>query len=83
MKSAKAFSLHEVTPVKYACIIGSCPAVFETENEYLVVGRQVSPEKLGLDLERRVGPQEAVVAVPKKILNEISSFAPPKRPRSV
>jgi len=72
MKSKGKPYIREVTPAKYACIIGPCPAIFETENEYLIVGRQVPREEMNEAVENKVGPQETVVAVPKGIIRKIA-----------
>ena len=55
--------IKEVTPKKFACIAGGCPAVFETDRgTYLIIGDRVeSSEDV---LPGRVGPEETVIEVP-------------------
>jgi hypothetical protein len=69
MESNNKCFISNTTLVRSICIIGSCPALYETENEYLVVGRQVPLDQLEEAVKRKVGSREAVVAIPKELLN--------------
>jgi len=58
------------------CILGACPAVFESKNQekdvYLIIGKKINPSEVGLgDLERKIGEGEVLIEVPAKLINEM------------
>lgn len=64
--------VRELTPSGAACVIGACPAIFETDqNSVLVVGKALSiedAERVGIAL--RVAEGESVVEIPKNLLDK-------------
>lgn len=63
-------SLYEVTPAEMRCAIGaSCTALYEQEDGVLVIGKVL--ETVPTELLGKVGPDEAVVWVPKGLLKDI------------
>ena len=64
--------LIEKTPKSMSCILGSCPAVFETDRKtYIVIGKQLKPDQIAKFLENRVGNGETAIEFPKQLLSEI------------
>jgi hypothetical protein len=59
--------LKDVTPKKFACLAGGCPAIFETDRgTCLIIGTKVeSAESL---LAGRIGLNETVIEVPVEII---------------
>jgi hypothetical protein len=57
----------DLTPAHFACSVGmSCPAVYKGDENYVVVGRLVTPEEP--TMRRRVGPGEAAVEISAELL---------------
>jgi hypothetical protein len=48
-----------------------CPSLFETETDFIIVGRRLSLEMLDKQVRRKIGPGEEAVAVPKGLIKEI------------
>jgi hypothetical protein len=50
------------------CCVGACPSIFgnETDN-YYIIGKVVDAKSLGL--EKKVGKDEMLIAVPKGIID--------------
>lgn len=63
--------LKEITPSEFVCHTGSCcPAVFETESTYVIIGKKLSDEAAA-QVEGRVGADEFVIEVPKGLINGV------------
>ena len=61
---------YELTPKELLCCVGACPAVYEKESSYLIVGKQVSSTKTKeLGLEGKVGEGETMVEVPRALID--------------
>jgi len=59
----------EITPKEMRCMIGSCPAIFETERgTYIIVGEKIPSEKIPDRIKNKVGPDENAIEVPNKLL---------------
>ena len=66
--------IREITPKEYQCIVGACPAVFQTDRgSILIVGRVLTEDERGRLPEIAVGKGEAVVEVPTGLLSKITS----------
>ncbi len=66
--------LRELTPQEMACIVGTCPSPYEAMREgkevYLIVGTVVNPSESGLEgLEKKVGEGEALIEVPRALID--------------
>ncbi len=61
-------AVFEVTPEEVRCGIGACPSVFDSGNQYMVVG-VVPTGEIPLEVRSKIGKGEAVVLVPKKLLD--------------
>jgi hypothetical protein len=59
----------ELTPRETRCVVGACPAIFETaDGQLLLIGKtQHSAARFGIQATR-VGPDETLVAVPKEMV---------------
>ena len=58
--------LREITPPEMACVVGPCPAVFESEDqqEIVLIGRKTSHPELA----HRVADNEELVSISKEML---------------
>ena len=63
--------VEDITPSKFMCGIGACPAIFKTEHDtYVVIGRRLDG-RWPAALQHRVGPEETLVEVPKELLDAL------------
>ncbi|MFA5993052.1 MAG: hypothetical protein WC796_05080 [Candidatus Pacearchaeota archaeon] len=59
----------EITPKDMSCVLGACPAIFETNNSsYAVIGKVLDAKNLGI--ENRLGKNEVLIEVPKKLIDK-------------
>ncbi len=59
----------ELTPLSMGCLVYTCPAIFETNNgSYALIGKKLDSGKLGIS--KRVGKDEVLIEVPKKLIDE-------------
>lgn len=67
-------AIYEATRVEDArqdCILGACPDVIDTPNWYAVIGTRLDEKQIKETcLEGKVAPHEAVVFVPKDIIDK-------------
>jgi len=76
------YKLIERTPKEMQCCVGACPQIYEVcvvaacptivdkdDGNYYIVGTQVDPKDVGL--EKRVGKDEVLIKVPKKLIDEM------------
>ena len=62
-------AIFEVSSDSFCGSGGSCPAIFKDEKgSYILIGKLVDHKELGLS--ERVGKDEVVVEVPKKLIDE-------------
>jgi len=60
--------LKEITPKEMSCLVGGCPAIFETNKDsYLLIGKAIKPEKVGLS--NKVAKDEILIEVPKNLID--------------
>lgn len=58
-------AIFEVTPDSEACFISSCPAIYEREDGYLIIGKRVAiPD----EIRARIGDDEVLSWVPKGLV---------------
>ena len=62
----------DVTPKRFSCTCGACPAVFETDRgTYLVIGKKVdSPDDC---LSGKIGLDETIIEVPSDLIKGIKT----------
>lgn len=57
------------------CIGGACPGVHSDSGDYLIIGKLVEPNKArlpdGISLEGKVGKNEALVRVPRELIDKM------------
>ena len=58
----------DITPTAFMCHSSSCPAVLETENSYVIIGKKLSADALKA-VEGRVGDDEYVIEVQKGMID--------------
>lgn len=66
------YKLNEKTPENMECTVAACPAIYESESvseSYLVIGSLMNPKDF--DLNEKVGKDEALIQIPKKLLEKI------------
>lgn len=61
-------AIYELTPEDMKCGAYICPGIYEDKGNYLIIGEQVDPKKVGL--EKKVGEGEILIEVPKKLIDE-------------
>lgn len=62
------YELERQTPTEM-CAIGACPEIYAGQEEnYLVIGTKVNPTDFGL--EGKVGEDEVLISIPKKLIDE-------------
>ena len=65
----------DITPTEFACATCSqCPAVLETENSYVIIGKKLSDDALKV-VEGRVGDDEYVIEVQKGMIDGLKKQA--------
>lgn len=64
-------TIFEMTPEEYSCGIGACPAIYKTGGAYIIVGKQEDPKNYSLEVQRKIGPGETLVSIPKGLLEKI------------
>jgi hypothetical protein len=63
--------LKDITPKKFSCGIGACPAIFKTaEGRYVVIGKRL-PADASPDLAGRIAPGEAAVEIPAGLMRAL------------
>ncbi len=63
--------LKEITPAEFMCHTSSCcPAVFETEGSYVIIGKKLSASAQAA-VAGRVADDEYVIEVPKGMIDGI------------
>ncbi len=59
----------DVTPEAFVCnTCAACPAVLETDNSYVIIGKKLSADAQAA-VEGRVGADEYVIEVPKGMID--------------
>ena len=67
--------LNDITPAAFVCHTSNCcPAVLETENSYVIIGKKLSAEALAA-VEGRVGADEFVIEVQKGMIDDLKKAA--------
>lgn len=65
----------EKTPEKLFCVIGTCPALFETdEGTFLIIGKKLNKENIPAEVKRKIGSDEMVIEVPKNLITDLDLF---------
>lgn len=61
--------MRDVTPQKFGCAtMASCPALYQTEDGDITIGKIIAPHDLPEEIRQRVGPGECAVWTPKGML---------------
>ncbi len=70
------YELKERTPKYMTCILASCPSISEHEGRYIIVGKSLSQTKVNeLGLAGKVGEGEAVIEVPRELIDHLKDKA--------
>ena len=62
------YETREITPKRDRCVVGACPSVYDGDEFYLIIGQKIDPKDAGL--VEKVGEGEALIKVPKRIIDE-------------
>ena len=58
----------ELTPKGMGCIVGACPAIFETsKGSYALIGKKLNAKALGIS--HRVGKDELLIEIPRGLID--------------
>jgi hypothetical protein len=61
--------MKEITPERFRCAIGTCPAVFDDGENINIIGKRVTEADYP-ELAGRIGPDEAAVVIDAALLEE-------------
>lgn len=65
--------LTEITPESMRCIIGSCPAVYETDRGTIVlIGKRLDSRTMAQLLPGKVAPHEEAIEVSRELLLDLT-----------
>ena len=60
--------MREVTPKPQMCVVGACPAIFESNKKsYLIIGKKINGKDLGIS--KRIAKDEILIEIPKELLD--------------
>lgn len=66
--------LKDITPTHLKCLVGACPAVYQTDDgRCFVVGKRASAAASGAVPFDKIGPDEVMIEVPEDLLLRLSS----------
>ena len=63
------YEIENLTPKGMNCGPGFCPGIYGSEGNYVIIGTKVNPADFGL--EKKVGENEALIQVPKKLIDKM------------
>ena len=58
----------DITGNEVADLENCCPQIYQPGENYLVIGKKIDPEEVGL--ERKVSGDEVLISVPKSIIDK-------------
>ncbi|MFN0156506.1 MAG: hypothetical protein ACKVRP_00375 [Bacteroidota bacterium] len=65
-------TIKDITPRSFNCGVGACPSIYETDRDsYLIVGSSLGSENQESLAPLRVGINETVVEVPKRLILDL------------
>lgn len=62
-------AIYDLTPEEMNCGVGFCPRIYNSKENYLIIGTKVNPADFGL--EKKVGENEVLIEVPKKLIDKM------------
>ncbi len=63
------YEIKNITPKEMMCIgVAFCPAIYENESKYLIIGKIADAKKFGL--EKKVGADECLIEVDKRLIDK-------------
>lgn len=64
--------IRNITPEKMLCVVGACPAIYETDRGTIVIiGKRLPQKDVNLLLSGKVDTQEEVIEIPRELLSDI------------
>ncbi len=65
-------AIYEITPKEMMCALLSCPAIYNKKGkDYYIIGEKVVGEELkALGLEKKVGANEVMIKIDKRIIDD-------------
>lgn len=67
----KLDGFRDITPRDQRCLIGNCPAIFEVNDGYVLVGTRLSQRHLPETVRERIGQSEDAILVPRSLLRSL------------
>ena len=69
------YKIKEITPESMVCGVGPCPGIYDhkEKGKYLIIGNIADAKNYkidGISLERKVGPNEVLIEIDKKLIDE-------------
>lgn len=66
----KIKKLVNITPRAMRCGFGPCPAIYESQDYYVIIGKLLRGEELD-EIKTAISPDEVAIKIPKGILTEL------------
>jgi hypothetical protein len=62
----------ELTPTHLRCVVGTCPAVYETsDGQLVIIGKSLDGDTLR-DLSKKIGADEHAVVISRELLANVT-----------
>lgn len=66
--------IKEITPKHLKCGVGLCPAVYESNDNYIIIGRCLSENQArALGISNRIGKNEKAIIINKSFFGDIAN----------
>jgi|WetSurMetagenome_2_1015567.scaffolds.fasta_scaffold906389_1 hypothetical protein len=65
--------MRDITPKKLRCTFGACPAVYELDNDTIVIVGAKPSSELGDALKGKISPDEFAIVVSKQLLANVKA----------
>jgi hypothetical protein len=64
--------MKNITPARYKCALGTCPAVYELGSEIVVIGKKVTTPTVLSRIEDKIGADEYAIVIDRAMLAEVA-----------
>ena len=69
--SKKELKVNDITPTSLFCIVGSCPAIFKTNNDtFIIIGKQLNKTE-SKPIQHKIGQNETAIEIPKELITKL------------
>jgi hypothetical protein len=64
--------MKDITPTRYQCAFGQCPAVYEVDDQIVVIGKNIASAAILNEIESKIGTDETAVIIDRAMLAEVA-----------